>query len=313
MLWLVVGFGILVFIFAGFRVVQEQERWVIERWGKFHRVLHRGLNWVFPILDKVRAVVSLSEQSIALFKERPSVDFKEGGTAVLVEPRIWVRPKGAVEKNEAEIDESVRRMIYEVEDWKDAIKESVENSLTARFGSLSVDDAIEERSALGDDGWWKAVKEKTPGLEVTIGGWGLSVTRITISDFEWSEEVVATRRSIYEKLMSIRTADLGVQVAKFEAVIKAFESGGMHGEIVQILTASPYNFSREEAERVASDYVTYFKGADTGRIIDWRGGEGDISSLFAKIIAGVDFARESLKGKPETSGGSKAEAKKKKK
>jgi len=285
MSWFLIGFGVipfglLVFFLAGLKVVQEQERWVIERFGAFHRVLHRGLNWTFPILDKVRAVVSVWEQSVQLFPGEPGLDFRDGGTAVLIDPRTWYRI----------IDP--RRAIYNVTDYKTAMREAVENSLTARFGRLSVDETIEERTKLGEDGWWRAVKEQSPGIEEVLEGWGLKIERVTITDFRWDETVVRKRAEVFEAERGIEISEYDSKAAKWKAIEKALVSGGMHGEIVRQLTASPYDFSREEAERVATDYVTYFKGADTGSIIDWRGGGGDIASLVAMIVTGIEAARE---------------------
>uniref|UniRef100_A0A672QTK3 Stomatin-like protein 2, mitochondrial n=1 Tax=Sinocyclocheilus grahami TaxID=75366 RepID=A0A672QTK3_SINGR len=41
--------------------VPQQEAWVVERMGRFHRILEPGLNFLIPILDRVKYVQSLKE------------------------------------------------------------------------------------------------------------------------------------------------------------------------------------------------------------------------------------------------------------
>ncbi|RXM94335.1 Stomatin-like protein 2, mitochondrial [Acipenser ruthenus] len=36
--------------------VPQQEAWVVERMGRFHRILEPGLNVLIPVLDKIREV-----------------------------------------------------------------------------------------------------------------------------------------------------------------------------------------------------------------------------------------------------------------
>ena len=44
--------------------VPQQEAWVVERMGKFHRVLEPGVNVLVPVLDRVKYVQSLKEIAI---------------------------------------------------------------------------------------------------------------------------------------------------------------------------------------------------------------------------------------------------------
>merc|ERR1712223_463155 len=44
--------------------VPQQEAWVVERMGKFNKILDPGVNVLIPLLDKVRYVQSLKEIAI---------------------------------------------------------------------------------------------------------------------------------------------------------------------------------------------------------------------------------------------------------
>lgn len=45
------------------------QAWVIERMGKFHRILEPGLNFLIPILDRIKYVNSLKEIAIDIPKQ----------------------------------------------------------------------------------------------------------------------------------------------------------------------------------------------------------------------------------------------------
>lgn len=44
----------------------QQEAWVVERMGKFNRVLEPGLAVLIPFIDKIKYVKTLKEQAIEI-------------------------------------------------------------------------------------------------------------------------------------------------------------------------------------------------------------------------------------------------------
>lgn len=49
--------------------VPQQESWVVERMGKFNRILEPGLNLLLPFVDRVKYVQSLKEIAIDVPKQ----------------------------------------------------------------------------------------------------------------------------------------------------------------------------------------------------------------------------------------------------
>lgn len=49
--------------------VPQQEAWIVERMGKFNRILDPGLNILLPIIDRVKYVQSLKEIAIDVPKQ----------------------------------------------------------------------------------------------------------------------------------------------------------------------------------------------------------------------------------------------------
>jgi regulator of protease activity HflC (stomatin/prohibitin superfamily) len=48
----IIAFGIVLAI-ESFKVVPQQQAWVVERFGKFNRVLEPGLSGIWPFFDSV--------------------------------------------------------------------------------------------------------------------------------------------------------------------------------------------------------------------------------------------------------------------
>lgn len=49
--------------------VRQQEAWVVERMGKFHKILQPGFNFLLPIIDSIQYVQVLKELAIEVPKQ----------------------------------------------------------------------------------------------------------------------------------------------------------------------------------------------------------------------------------------------------
>ena len=65
-MWYVLGAFLLLMVIVAFsiKVVRQAEVYVIERVGKFHKVASAGLNFIFPFVDRVRAIVNMKQQTM---------------------------------------------------------------------------------------------------------------------------------------------------------------------------------------------------------------------------------------------------------
>jgi regulator of protease activity HflC (stomatin/prohibitin superfamily) len=286
------GFPIILFFFAlfGLMIIQPEERWMVEFLGKPYCIKKPGLRWYCPGLMHKRMIIDTWEQKVLLFPERKfpngvHIDLKNGGKTQLVDPILWVQLIGAGTDQE---EDSVLRMVYSIDDWKDAVEENGENALRTHLNNLTVDEVLTAIHSRGKESWWEEVSEYFPGLDGTIKGYGIEAKRLTISDFNWDEKVVAARQKIFEEERSIALAKLSVKAAKDEVLQKALESGGLYGEIVRILMQKKYGLDRKEAMLAAESLVLYYKGAETKSLVDVRTPSGgDFASIISSIIATV--------------------------
>ncbi len=282
---------LILFALTGFVIIQPEERLMVEFLGKPFCIKRPGLRWTLPLLMYRRLWIDTWEQGIELFPERKypngiHIDLKNGGKTELVEPILWVQLIGAGTDQE---ESSILRMIYGIKDWKDALEENGENALRTHLNNLTVDEVLTAIHSKGKASWWEEISEFFPELGNTIKEYGLEAKRLTISDFNWDEKVVAARQKIFEEERSITLAALSLKAAQDEVSQKVMESGGLYGRIVNLLMQKKHGgLNKKEAMEAARDLVLYFKGADTGSLVDARG------SGLAPLIAGVVSAARAI-------------------
>ena len=62
-------FFAIVIIAKGVKIVSQSDLYVVERLGKFHKVLSGGFHIIIPIIDQVRAVLTSREQLVNIEKQ----------------------------------------------------------------------------------------------------------------------------------------------------------------------------------------------------------------------------------------------------
>jgi regulator of protease activity HflC (stomatin/prohibitin superfamily) len=277
-LWVRVGVAVFLFLLflRGFFKVLQEERAVVEFLGRFWSVEAPGLHWI-PFLMRVRAIIDIWEQPIELFKRERliKIDFKNGSAT----------PKGAVAF--VQIDDPYKA-IYGVSDWRIAIRDLLENALRSYLNSLTIEEGLQLGKA-GYDFLERIPGHEKDGVIKAASNWGVKINRVVVADFDLDKTVIEARENVLK-------SERAQAAAAFEAIQKALRSGGMHGEIVKIL--EEYGYSKSKADKIAKEYVLYFQGTETGRIVDWRGG-GDLESLLARLAVVLEVVKEFQKQKRE--------------
>lgn len=53
-----------------FTIVPQQNKYLVERLGKYHKTLDSGFHWLIPFMDNIQYQVSLKEQTIHVANQR---------------------------------------------------------------------------------------------------------------------------------------------------------------------------------------------------------------------------------------------------
>jgi regulator of protease activity HflC (stomatin/prohibitin superfamily) len=121
---------IIVLVIEGVRIVPQQNAWVVERLGKFHRVLEPGLNLIVPFFDRVAYRHSLKEVPLDIPEQ---VCITKDNTQLAVDGIIYfqvVDPKLAS---------------YGSSNYIQAITQLAQTALRSVVGKMELDKTFESR------------------------------------------------------------------------------------------------------------------------------------------------------------------------
>lgn len=117
----------------GVRVVPQQQAWIVERLGKFGRVLESGLHFLIPIVDKIAYVHSLKEEAIPIPNQTA---ITADNVAIAVDGVVYLRVNDPVKAS------------YGVDDYYFATTQLAMTTMRSELGKMTLDKTFAEREAL---------------------------------------------------------------------------------------------------------------------------------------------------------------------
>ncbi|EPS44001.1 hypothetical protein H072_2025 [Dactylellina haptotyla CBS 200.50] len=209
------------------RFVPQQTAWVVERMGKFHRILEPGLAILIPIIDKIRYVKTLKEVAIGI----PSQSAITADNVTLeLDGVLYIRIFDAYKAS------------YGVEDAEYAISQLAQTTMRSEIGQLTLDHVLKERANLNTN--------ITMAINEASQDWGVKVLRYEIRDIHAPEAVlhamhrqVSAERSKRAEILESegqRQAAINIAEGKKQSVILASEA----------LKAEQINMAAGEAEAI---------------------------------------------------------------
>jgi regulator of protease activity HflC (stomatin/prohibitin superfamily) len=156
---IVLLFAVIITLFAGIKIVPQGEEWVIERLGKYRKVLKPGLNVIIPYMDTVRQKVSTRD--IILDIPQQEVITKDNAV-ILTNAIAFVRVTNP------------RDAIYGVEDFKRAIQNLIMTTLRSIIGEMKLDEALSNRDII-------KARLKDQIID-DAADWGVTVKSVEIQD-----------------------------------------------------------------------------------------------------------------------------------
>ncbi|XP_027849647.2 stomatin-like protein 2, mitochondrial [Aphis gossypii] len=196
---------------TGILFVPQQEAWIVERMGKFRRILEPGLNFLIPFLDRVGYVQSLKELAIDIPKQ----------SAVTLD-NVTLNIDGVLYLKVSD----PYLASYGVEDPEFAITQLAQTTMRSELGKISLDKVFRERENLN-----YAIVES---LNKASASWGLICFRYEIRDIklpnrvqeamQMQVEAERKKRAAILDSEGIREADINVAEGKRQSTILASEA-----------------------------------------------------------------------------------------
>ncbi|KAL8987670.1 MAG: hypothetical protein Q9177_003141 [Variospora cf. flavescens] len=150
------------------RFVPQQTAWVVERMGKYHKILQPGLAILIPFLDRIAYVKSLKEAAM----EIPSQSAITADNVTLeLDGVLYTRVFDAYKAS------------YGVEDAEYAISQLAQTTMRSEIGRLTLDHVLRERAALNTN--------ITEAINEAARDWGVVCLRYEIRDIHAPDGVVA--------------------------------------------------------------------------------------------------------------------------
>ncbi|XP_061590398.1 stomatin-like protein 2, mitochondrial [Cololabis saira] len=179
--------------------VPQQEAWVVERMGRFHRILQPGLNFLIPILDRIRYVQSLKEIVIDV-PEQSAVSLDN--VTLQIDGVLYLRILDPFKAS------------YGVEDPEYAVTQLAQTTMRSELGKLTLDKVFRERESLNSN--------IVHSINQASDEWGIRCLRYEIKDIHvpprvkesMQMQVEAERKKRATVLESEGTREAAINIAE---------------------------------------------------------------------------------------------------
>lgn len=264
------------------KFVPQQTAYIVERMGKFHKILKPGIAMLIPILDKITYVQSLKETAI----EVPSQNaITADNVSLELDGILYVKVNDPYKAS------------YGVEDFKFAISQLAQTTMRSEIGSMNLDSVLKERQLLNTN------------INQTINDaakehWGVECLRYEIRDIHPPQNVLdamhrqvsAERSKRAEILESEGARQSRINIAEGEkqaSILKAEATALSIEKIANSIKNTPGGADAINLQ-VAQDYIKEFgKIAKETNTIVLPTNLNDLSGVMA---AGMSMI-SSVKGK----------------
>lgn len=187
---------------TGIVFVPQQEAWVVERMGKFDRILEPGLNFLIPILDRVRYVQNLKEMAIEIPQQAAVT---ADNVTLSIDGVLYVKVFDPYKAS------------YNIEDPEFSVTQLAQTTMRSELGKITLDTVFKERESLNTF--------IVGSINNATSPWGISCLRYEIRDIKLPSriqeamqlQVEAERRKRAQILESEGARDAEINVAKGEA------------------------------------------------------------------------------------------------
>ena len=191
---------VVLIIKLGVKIVSQADIYIIERLGRFHRVLDGGFHIIIPFFDSVRAKLSVREGLVDISRQQV---ITKDNVNIMVDGIVFLKVFDG------------RMAVYNVEDYKKAISNLAMTTLRSAIGEMSLDSTLSSRDQLNAK------------LQMALGdaanNWGVKIMRVEISEISVPHDIEAAMNMQMKAEREKRAIELNAQANK-EALIRNAEA-----------------------------------------------------------------------------------------
>jgi regulator of protease activity HflC (stomatin/prohibitin superfamily) len=151
---------VLLFLISGLRVLQQYQRGLVFRLGRYHSTRAPGLTWIIPGIERMQIIdIRVVTQDI-----EPQETMTNDNVPIKVRAVVWYKVINP------------ERAIIEVANFEDAVRQTALTSLRSVMGQHSLDELLKEQEKLS------AMLGEI--IDKVTEPWGVEVDRVQIKDVE---------------------------------------------------------------------------------------------------------------------------------
>ena len=210
----------IIFVSKGVIIVQQAEVVIVERLGKFDRVLESGFNFIIPIIEAPRAIDwkvtqrGFDGSTYQMIQKRMKIDLRE---AVYDFPRqnVITKDNVSISINALLYFQIVdpKSAVYEIQNLPDAIEKLTQTNLRNLVGQLDLDESLVSRDKINHE--LRAI------LDDATNKWGVKVNRVELQDIIPPTDIQTAMEKQMKAERDRRAAILEAEGLKKSAVLKA--------------------------------------------------------------------------------------------
>ena len=210
----------IIFVAKGVVIVQQAEVVIVERLGKFDRVLESGFNFIIPIIEAPRAIdwkvtqKGFDGMTYSVVQKRTRIDLRE---AVYDFPRqnVITKDNVSISINALLYFQIVdpKSAVYEIQNLPEAIEKLTQTNLRNLVGQLDLDESLVSRDKINHE--LRAI------LDDATNKWGVKVNRVELQDIIPPTDIQTAMEKQMKAERDRRAAILEAEGLKKSAVLKA--------------------------------------------------------------------------------------------
>ena len=218
--WILLIVLAIVFVCKGVVIVQQAEVVIVERLGKFDRVLQSGFNFIIPVIEAPRAIDWKTTQrgfdgsTYSIIQKKTKIDLRE---AVYDFPRqnVITKDNVSISINALLYFQIVdpKSAVYEIQNLPEAIEKLTQTNLRNLVGQLDLDESLVSRDKINHE--LRAI------LDDATNKWGVKVNRVELQDIIPPSDIQSAMEKQMKAERDRRAAILEAEGLKKSAVLKA--------------------------------------------------------------------------------------------
>ncbi|UTA46955.1 paraslipin [Simiduia sp. 21SJ11W-1] len=157
------GLAVLVFFVlkSAIKFVPQNHAYVVERFGRYHKTMVAGLNWLVPIFDRVSYDQSLKEHA---YDVPSQAAITKDNISLVVDGVLYLKVLDPYKAS------------YGVDNYVYAVTQLAQTTMRSEIGKIDLDKTFEERESLNTN--------IVNSINVASEPWGVQVLRYEIKDIE---------------------------------------------------------------------------------------------------------------------------------